>query len=324
MGRTLVPVRIAAGTSLSDEIFLNSKRIVGIAMPAAWTAAGIAFRARYATLDYYRAKMALGPLAYWRLGEPSGVTAAAEVGGAGVYVASPTLGVASSLANDANTAATFNGTTQRVTVATAPAIVDTFSIATWFKRSATQGAIQHLVSFATGGPALFFDAANKLCLSMVGTGNIWVSTPAYTDTASWHMAVATKTGATIVVYVDGIAIAGTTTNQTCTAAATLALAATEAGASWFPGSLDEPAVFGRVLTLAEVVAQYDLGISPAFVNVTGPTVPAISSPAAGAYVAIADTLPLIGLGRVMVRSGTNASPVTQASERNFSLVCVDD
>ena len=322
MGRTVIPVRIASGTSLSDEIFLNNKRIVGIAMPAAWSAAGIAFRARFALLDYYRNKMALGPLAYWRLGEPSGTAAGAEVGGVGVYVASPTLGVASALAADANTAATFNGTTQRVTVATAPAIVDTFSIATWFKRSATQGAIQHLVSFATGGPALFLDAANKLCLSMVDTGNIWVSTPAYTDT-NWHMAVATKTGATIAIYVDGIAVAGTTTNQTCTAAATLALAATQAAASWFPGSLDEVAVFGRALTLAEVTALYLMGIAPAFVDMTGPTVPAISSPAAGVYVAIPDTLALIAPGRIMVRSGTNASPVNQVAERNFSLICVD-
>jgi len=322
MARTIVPVRIANGTSLSDEIFLNNKRIVGVIMPAAWTAAGLAFKARYVTLDYYQSKMALRPLAYWRLGEPSGTNAAAEVGNVGVYVASPTLAQASALANDANTSVTFNGTTQRVTVATAPTIVDTFSIATWFKRSATQSAVQHLVSFATGGPALFFDAANKLCLSKIGTGNIWVSTPTFTDT-NWHMAVVTKVGATTTAYVDGALVAGTTTNQTCTTAATLALAATEAGASWFPGSLDEPAVFDRALTLAEIVAQYDLGVSPSYVNVTGPTVPAITSPAAGAYIAIPDTLALIALGRIMVRSGTNASPVNQGAERNFALVCID-
>lgn len=323
MGRTLVPVRIAAGTSLSDEIFLNSKRIVGIIMPTAWTAADIAFRARYGgLLGYYQAMMNLLPVAYWRLGEPSGTTAAAEIGGTGTYVGTPTLGVTGPLAVDTNTAVTFNGTSQRVTVASAPSIVDTFSLSLWVKRSATQSAIQHLLSFATNGPALYFDAANKLVLSKVGTGDIWVSTAAITDT-NWHWVVATKTGATVVVYVDGVAVAGTTTNQTCASVATLAMAATDAGASWFPGSLDEPAVFSRVLTATEVAAQYNLGITPAFVDVTGPTVPAISSPAAGAYVAIPDTLPLIALGRVMVRSGTNASPVNQASERTFSLVCVD-
>lgn len=43
--RTLVPVDIATGTSLSDEVNVGARRIVGIIMPAAWTAAGIAFQA---------------------------------------------------------------------------------------------------------------------------------------------------------------------------------------------------------------------------------------------------------------------------------------
>lgn len=43
--RTIVAVTILNGTSLSAEVNLNGKRIVGIVMPAAWTAAGIAFQA---------------------------------------------------------------------------------------------------------------------------------------------------------------------------------------------------------------------------------------------------------------------------------------
>lgn len=43
--RTLVPVQIPIGTSLSLEVNVGTGQIVGILMPAAWTAAGIAFQA---------------------------------------------------------------------------------------------------------------------------------------------------------------------------------------------------------------------------------------------------------------------------------------
>lgn len=44
-GRTVVPVRIPTGTSLSQEINIDSLTIVGIIMPPVWDAAGIAFQA---------------------------------------------------------------------------------------------------------------------------------------------------------------------------------------------------------------------------------------------------------------------------------------
>ena len=207
--------------------------------------------------------LARGPLAWWRLGEASpGTGTAVDYIGVynGTYVASPTGNVTGPISYDTNTAVTFNGTSQRVTVVTGPTLVDTFSISCWFKRSATQGAIQHLVSYATGGFALYLNAANKLVLSKVGTGDIWVSTPTYTA-QTWQHAVATKTGATVVVYVAGSAVAGTFTNQTCASTSALAMAATQAGASWFPGSLDEIALWDRVLTAAEVVALYAEAIS---------------------------------------------------------------
>lgn len=49
----------------------------------------------------------------------------------------------------------------------------------------------------------------------------------------------------------------------------------------------------------------------------------ILTPAADSYVAIADTVALVGLGRILVRSGTNAVPVAQAAARDFFLVVID-
>lgn len=47
---------------------------------------------------------------------------------------------------------------------------------------------------------------------------------------------------------------------------------------------------------------------------------AITSPAADRYVAIADTVALLGLGRVKVRSGTGATPVNQTANRTLYLI----
>jgi len=41
--RTVFPVTIASGAALSDEIPVGARRIVGIQMPAGWTAASITF-----------------------------------------------------------------------------------------------------------------------------------------------------------------------------------------------------------------------------------------------------------------------------------------
>jgi hypothetical protein len=73
----------------------------------------------------------------------------------------------------------------------------------------------------------------------------------------------------------------------------------------------EPSALPKVQTWAEVVDS-------AGNNVT------ITGPAAGEYVALADTLPLVALGRIRLRSGTLALAVNQAAERVLFLIIVDD
>jgi len=49
--RDVRPVTIASGASLSDELNTGGKRIIGILMPSAWTAASITFAALVARDD---------------------------------------------------------------------------------------------------------------------------------------------------------------------------------------------------------------------------------------------------------------------------------
>jgi len=68
--------------------------------------------------DYDRLVLGDGPIAYWRLGEPSGTNANDETANNrdGTYVNTPTLGVAGNLVGDSDTAVSFNGSDETVTV----------------------------------------------------------------------------------------------------------------------------------------------------------------------------------------------------------------
>ena len=76
------------------------------------------------TAAYRDSVLADSPAAYWRLGEPSGTTAADASGNnrTGSYVGSPTLGVGGALVGDSNTAVSFNGSSQYVEVPYAAAL----------------------------------------------------------------------------------------------------------------------------------------------------------------------------------------------------------
>ncbi len=86
-----------------------------------------------------------GPAGYWRLDETSGTNAADSAGSnPGIYQGGVTLGAPSLLTSDPDKAATFAGTTQRVTVA-APAtsplsLANAISVEAWIKPSAIPAA----------------------------------------------------------------------------------------------------------------------------------------------------------------------------------------
>jgi hypothetical protein len=78
------------------------------------------------------------------------------------------------------------------------------------------------------------------------------------------------------------------------------------------------------LTFQAVVSQS--GATPVFGEVVDPANAAISlaTPTAATYMALTTALALLGLGRIKVRSGTSGTPVNQAAQRDFFLVCVED
>lgn len=88
-------------------------------------------------------------------------------------------------------------------------------------------------------------------------------------------------------------------------------AAWTAGALTFQAVIAQPAGNPPTPTFGEVNDQ------------TGNTAVTVATPTAGTYIALPDTVPLQGLGRIKVRSGTAGVPVNQAADRQLYLVCVD-
>jgi hypothetical protein len=213
--------------------------------------------------------LADGPAAYWRLGEGAGGTALEGAHGYhGTYVGSPTLGQTGALNLDASTSVTFNGTTQYASIpydsSLNPAQV---TIEAWAKPTGGSGTARTIAASQD---------TNKGYLLGIGSDNKWrftVGTGSATNVAassstvtlnSWAHLVGTYDGTTARLYVDGVQAGSTTTGSSINTTRAFGIGATNSGGSWagfFPGSIDEVAVYTAALSQARIQAHYLLGRS---------------------------------------------------------------
>lgn len=213
------------------------------------------------TPGYSLAVLALDPVAYWRLGEASGTVAVDEMGANnGTYVNAPTLGAAGLLTGDPNTAVTFDGTTQYATVPDAAALDygDVFTLAVWARNSVAVTGNECLINKGLGTGSLYVTAGNVLTLDKGATARLVASTSSFSVNAP-HFLVATKAGATVKLYIDGVDVTGVVTNATMIDTATQLAIGSEQSANSFNGTLDEPAIWNRALTAAEIANLHAIG-----------------------------------------------------------------
>jgi hypothetical protein len=211
----------------------------------------------------YRATVvADSPAAYWRLGETTGSTANDEIGSNdGTYQNSPTLGAAGAIENDPDKAVTLNGTDEYISVPDVAALDlgDTFTLEAWVKPT----------SFAASGMVVFYKGTGAYTLSInqsTGTfflrkgdiSTIVTSTTALT-TGVWQHIVATKSGATSKLYLNGDDVTGTVTDATMVNTASALNIGSTGAATYFNGSLDELAVYATALTHAQIREHFNIG-----------------------------------------------------------------
>lgn len=204
-----------------------------------------------------------GLVGYWRIGEASGSVldssgngTTGSASGSGI-----TRDVTGALASGDDGAITNDGTgfIQFASPSSALDVGDVFTLEAWVKPAAT-GTALGIVSKGPFRWLLRLDASGNLELVRSGVASIVTSTSAV-GTGAWHHVVATKNGSTNVLYIDGVDVTGSVSNQTmdADAGAQMFIGADYVAGPFhtdpFDGSIDEVAVYGVALSAATVAAH---------------------------------------------------------------------
>ncbi len=207
------------------------------------------------------------PLAYWRLGESSGTTAADDLTAhPATYTGSPTLGSTGALNADTNKAPTLDGVNDRVDAPNTAGYFDpgtgNFSVEAWIKTTANGNEV-----IATKGTA--WELAVTSDLGKVGfarftyaNGAVTVYSTTRVDDGNWHHIVASvRRDSSAILYIDGAfggqTYAINTTALTDTSPVRIGAHATTGG--YFTGQIDEVALYTTNLNSLRIPTHYRLG-----------------------------------------------------------------
>jgi len=223
---------------------------------------------------YERAVRASAPVAYWRLGETTGLTAEDEIGNYDLtYVGPPTLGADSLVTVETDKAVTFNGTDQYASRSVAN-----------FRGGDSQGSIEFWFSvfgltathtvFASGDS----DTLSYVSSRLLSTGEValiqrsndthdYVKSVNTFDDGNPHHAVIISNGSSCSIFVDGeeqslTIINGANTGDWFADSANRDIILIGADryssttANYFNGTIDEVAIYDYALSAEEVAAHY--------------------------------------------------------------------
>lgn len=219
-------------------------------------------------MAYADVVLADGPLAYYRLSDGAPVVAASETGNfAGAYqnFAAGDLGKSSPLFGDPNTAAGFDGVNNFVSVPHDPALAITgdFTAEFWMYKASEAGDWQRLLGKgADAGNVRTFGVweeagAGKHILFQQydASGNAIVNFMSNTtvEIGQWYHVAATVSGNNASIYINGV-LDATSVRAGVAGVDTSALTIGKAPSlhTFFPGKLDEVAIYDRALSAAEL------------------------------------------------------------------------
>lgn len=219
----------------------------------------------------YRIEVGLGgaalvqadaPAGYWRLGDAVGSSTAADSSGHG-YTGTVHGGVTFGQTTpqpDGDTAALFDSTSGYVS--TAAPISTTPTFAAWvtptgsgfFLRILSTGASFPFELATSGGTLQFF-------LNFVGFSPGWTDTGVALTAGVWTHLAMTWDGTTLRIYKNGLQIySNATWSGRVLQAGTVFLGGVTGGGSYWPGTLDDCALFDVPLTAAQMWQVYVAGI----------------------------------------------------------------
>jgi hypothetical protein len=203
------------------------------------------------------------PVAYWRLGESTGTTAADEKQSyAGTYRNGVVLSQTGPLTSDVDTAAAFDGVNDYVS--TGVGLLNSrsaFTITAWI-RPAPFAAARVGICGQNDAVELGFISPTQIQLWTPLGGSLTVNYPFPRD--QWHHVAAVGNGSSLKLYFDG-AIAGTAATSTAnygTSVDTFNIGGGgvfDATGNYFVGSLDEVAIFHTALSDAQISRLFTIG-----------------------------------------------------------------
>ena len=216
-----------------------------------------------AASTYQGAVLADGPVAFYRLADPSGTVMADSSGkdADGSYSAHVTLNQLPALLSDPAPSAMFS--TCCAVANASPSLPlggSARTLEAWFETTSTE-ADQIVASYGTYSPnEAFVVTSSPQAISVdVGQGAVNFDTPRAVDDGSWHFVAVTVSGTTVSVYLDGKSI-GTTALTTALDTSSGAFSVGDAEgvpAQVFAGQLADVAVFPTALAAADLTAQFD-------------------------------------------------------------------
>jgi hypothetical protein len=223
---------------------------------------------------------AAAPVGYWRFGEASGTTAVDSSGNGnnGGYSGTFALGQPGALAFDSNTSLRLGGPPAgAMSVPDSPSLDDgdSVTVETWVRllglpSASTVGA--NIVTKDSGTLVVRILPSGLLSLRKSGGNEIAESTVALPVDGSFHHVVAVKSGTDVRIYIDGVNVTGTVTNQTLTnSTAPLDIAGDATNRDLLNGYLDELALYNHALTAAQVAADYNAGRNGVCTPISGAT-----------------------------------------------------
>jgi hypothetical protein len=217
----------------------------------------------------YRGRvLADGAVGYWRLGEPSGTVAVdlAPVPHNGVYAGGVTLAQVGAI-DDGDTAALFNGTTGKATIAAFDPLsgLAAASFEGWVNHnSVAWPALEIVENWGTTGQYLAINTGGNAFCSFKISGVQRTATGAPVSTSGWHHVVATwASGGMIRLYADGVPV-GTPQGPfsgTLDSSPTGYIGVFGGTSAFFDGLLDEVAVYPVELTAQQVAEHYALRLA---------------------------------------------------------------
>jgi beta-glucanase (GH16 family) len=214
---------------------------------------------------YRTAVVGDGPAAYWRLGESSGTAAADTVGpNTGTYRNGVALGVASLTADTTDRAASFDGVNDSVAVPSTSGLspAAAVTVEAWVRPSAipASGSFATVVTKAESY-ALQFNGPRLEFTTMQGGTRRRVQAAAGAVVAgqTYHL-VGTFDGTTQRLFVNGTQVASAAFSGPMSVNSNqVVVGSWDTASEFFKGTIDDAAVYNKVLTAAQIANHYNAG-----------------------------------------------------------------